>query len=249
MMKSDFGKLGQSFVNFFRQILVAHWRSLLLLSIGVYLPLQIFGLLAVKVWENEAGFPWDEPILVAIHQSSQVQLDVFAAKLTLAGSSRTVIPIVSVIGLVFLLKRRWRTLTYLLTTALGSVIINRTTKEFMHRIRPHLWESPSPELNFSFPSGHAMTSMTLVAALVILTWGSVWCWLILIVGSLYVLAIGWTRLYLGVHFPSDILAGWMVSVAWAIGVSLILKPHLTQAGVITEALPVEETTLLHQETE
>ena len=60
----------------------------------------------------------------------------------------------------------------------------------MHRVRPQLWESPSPEFDYAFPSGHAMTSMTLVAALVILTWGSVWCWLVLIGGSLFVVAIG-----------------------------------------------------------
>ncbi|NEP62112.1 MAG: phosphatase PAP2 family protein, partial [Symploca sp. SIO2G7] len=54
-------------------------------------------------------------------------------------------------------------------------------------------------------------------------WESKWRWLILIVGGLLVLTIGWTRLYLGVHYPSDILAGWMVSVAWAIGASLLIK--------------------------
>jgi undecaprenyl-diphosphatase len=70
--------------------------------------------------------------------------------------------------------------------------------------------------------------MTLVTALVILTWGTRWCWLVLVVGGLFVLAIGWTRLYLGVHYPSDIVAGWMASVAWAVGVSLLIRPHLTK---------------------
>ena len=66
--------------------------------------------------------------------------------------------------------------------------------------------------------------MTLVAALVILTWGSRWQWLVVIIGSVFVLAIAWTRLYLGVHYPSDILASWTASVAWAVGVSLLIKP-------------------------
>lgn len=76
--------------------------------------------------------------------------------------------------------------------------------------------------------------MTLVAALVILTWGTYWCWWVLVVGSAFVLAIGWTRMYLGVHFPSDILAGWLVSVAWAIGVSLLIRPHLTKPSIVNE---------------
>ncbi len=245
MIKSNFWKLPLSFLSFFKQLLIAHWRSLLLLLIGVYLPLQVFGLLAVEIWENEGGFPWDVPILIAIHTAARTQLDVFATTLTRLGSVWTAFPVVSAIALVLLLRRRWRSLTYLLTTTLGSTIINRTVKEIMHRLRPQLWESPTPEFDYAFPSGHAMTSMTLIAALVILTWDSFWCWLVLIFGSLFVVAIGWTRLYLGVHFPSDILAGWMVSVAWAIGVSLLIRPHLTRA-VLDEQVS-DETSLMPQE--
>ena len=189
MIKSNW-KLSLSFLNFFKQLLIAHWRSLLILFIGIYLPLQVFGLLAVEVWEDKGGFPWDISILLAVHSIAKVQLNVFAATLTRLGSFWTVFPIVSAIALILLLKKKWRSLTYLLTTVIGSTIINRTAKEIMHRVRPQLWESPSPEFDYAFPSGHAMTSMTLVAALVILTWGSVWCWLVLIGGSLFVVAIG-----------------------------------------------------------
>lgn len=236
MFKTDLWKLVLSFNSFLKQLLLAHWRSLLLLLLGVYLPLQVFGLLALEILENQGGFPWDVPILLAIHKTAQARLDVFAVLLTKLGSFRIVSPIVSVIALVLLLRRRWRSLTYLLLTMLGSAFINRTTKELLHRIRPHLWDSLSKELDYAFPSGHAMTSMTLVAALVILTWGSIWCWLILVVGSLFVVAIAWTRLYLGVHFPSDILAGWMVSIAWAVGVSLLIRPHLTKPSTVSDEI-------------
>ncbi|KAB8335653.1 phosphatase PAP2 family protein [Scytonema tolypothrichoides VB-61278] len=249
MFSTDLSKLIPSFLNFSKKLLVARWRSLVVLLIGVYLPLQIFGLLALEVWKNQGGFPWDVPILMAVHSTARAQLDVIAVTLTQFGSIRIVFPIVCVIGLVLLIQKRWRSLTYLLTTAIGSAIINRTAKEFMHRVRPHLWDSLAPESSFSFPSGHSMTSMTLVAALVILTWGSVWCWVVLIAGSLFVLGIGWTRLYLGVHFPSDILAGWMVSIAWAIGVSLVIRPSLTKDSIISETPPQEETTLLPEETQ
>lgn len=248
MLQTNPGKLIESFVNFFKQLLVARWRSLLLLLIGIYLPLQIFGLLALHVWQNQGGFPWDDPILLAVHKTSQAQLDFFATRLTQLGSPRATLPFAGATGLVLLFLRRWRSLTYLLTTTVGSAIVNRTVKVFMHRVRPHLWESIAPESSFAFPSGHSMASMTLVAALVILTWGSAWCWLILILGSAFVVAIAWTRIYLGVHFPSDILAGWMVSIAWAIGVSLIIKPHLTtSSGAIPETPPIDETTLLPEE--
>jgi len=234
MFKSDFWKLVESFLKFLQQLLIAHWRSLLVLLIGVYLPLQVFGELAEEVWENEGGFPWDVPILLAIHLTSQPRLDVFATTLTKFGVFWGVFPLSAVIVLVLLRQRQWRSLAYLISTLLGSIIINRTAKVLLHRVRPHLWKSPSPELDYGFPSGHAMSSMTLVVALIILTWGTRWCWLVLIVGGLFVLAIAWTRLYLGVHYPSDILAGWMVSIAWAVGVSFVIKLHSSKQTKVNE---------------
>ncbi|MBD2534123.1 phosphatase PAP2 family protein [Nostoc flagelliforme FACHB-838] len=236
----------QSPIAFGQKLLINHWRSLLLLFVGVYLPLQIFGLLAFKVEQNQGGFPWDLSILVAIHSVAQLQLDEFAVLLTKMGSFWTVLPTLSVIALILLLQRRWRSLTYLLITTAGSATIKRTAKEFWHRVRPDMWTSAAPEFDYSFPSGHAMTSMTLIVILVVLTWDSVWCWLTVMLGSVFILAIGWTRLYLGVHFPSDIIAGWMVAIAWAIGVSLIIRPFSQSANIISEQ-PASETKLFPEE--
>lgn len=225
MINARIWKLLQSFVRSLGRLLVAHWRSLLLLLVGVYLPLQVFGELAEEVWENEGGFPWDVPILLAIHSMANPQLDFLAVTLTKLGVFWGVFPVATIIALALFIRRRWRSLTYLITTLLGSIVINRTAKVLLHRVRPHLWESPAPEFDYGFPSGHAMSSMTLVAVLVILSWNSRWRWWVLAVGTFFVLVIGWTRLYLGVHYPSDILAGWMASIAWAVGVSWIVKPR------------------------
>lgn len=189
--------------------------------------MQVFGELAEDVWENQGGFPWDVPILLSIHTTAQPQLDTLASILTKFGVFWGVFPIAILMALILLIQRKWRSLAYLIPTLLGSIVINRTAKVLLHRVRPHLWESPAPELDYGFPSGHAMSSMTLVAALVILAWGTRWFWLVVMIGSLFVLVIAWTRLYLGVHYPSDILAGWMASIAWAVGVSLLIKPHST----------------------
>ena len=241
MFNSNIGQLLQSFLSFLKQRLVNHWRSLLLLLIGVYLPLQGFGELAEEVWEHEGGFPWDVPILLLIHITAQPQLDAFASLLTKFGVFWGVFPVATAISIALLIQRRWRSLAYLIPTLLGSIIINRTAKVLLHRVRPHLWPSPSPEFDYGFPSGHAMSSMTLVAALVILTWGTRWFWSVLIVGTAFVLAIGWTRLYLGVHYPSDILAGWMASIAWVVGVSLFIKPHSGKPSTVPETQPQTET--------
>jgi membrane-associated phospholipid phosphatase len=248
-------KESQSPLSFLKNLLIARWRSLLLLLIGVYLPLQVFEILTVKIWENEAGLPWDVPILLAVHSTANPQLDVLAVTLAIIGLPWTAVPILGAIALILLLQKRWRwsptdrrsSLAYLLTASLGSVIINRTAKELMHRVRPQLWQSIAPESSFAFPSAHAMTSITLVAILLFLTWASSWRWLILTFGSFYIIAIGWCRLYLGVHFPSDILAGWMVALGWTIGVSLIIKPYKTIAKSVNSDRPKDETTLLPEE--
>ncbi|MEH1835839.1 MAG: phosphatase PAP2 family protein [Nostoc sp.] len=240
-------KESQSPLCFIRNLLIARWRSLLLLLIGVYLPLQVFEILTVKIWQNQAGFPWDVPILLAVHSTANPQLDFLAVALAIIGLPWTAIPILGVIALILLLQKRWRSLAYLLTASVGSIIINLTAKELMHRVRPQLWQSIAPESSFAFPSAHAMTSVTLVAILLFLTWASSWHWLVLIFGSLYVIAIAWCRLYLGVHFPSDILAGWMVTLGWTIGVSLIIKPYITKVKSVDGKPPEDETTLLPEE--
>ncbi|MEH1841360.1 MAG: phosphatase PAP2 family protein [Nostoc sp.] len=237
----------QSPLSFIKNLLIAHWRSLLLLLIGVYLPLQIFEILTVKIWENKAGFPWDVPILLAVHSTANPQLDVLAVTLAIIGEPWMAIPILGAIALILLLQKRWRSLAYLLTVSAGSVIINRTAKELMHRVRPQLWQSIAPESSFAFPSGHAMASITVVVILLFLTWDSSWRWFAFIFGSLYIIAIGWCRLYLGVHFPSDVLAGWMVALGWTIGVSLIIKPYITIAKSVDGERPEDETTLLPEE--
>ncbi|MBC1220500.1 phosphatase PAP2 family protein [Nostoc sp. UCD121] len=240
-------KESQSPLSFLKNLLIARWRSLLLLLIGVYLPLQVFEILTVKIWENQAGFPWDVPILLAVHSTANPQFDVLAVTLAIIGLPWMAIPILGAIALILLLQKRWRSLAYLLTVSLGSVIINRTAKELMHRVRPQLWQSIAPESSFAFPSGHAMTSITLVAILLSLTWASSWRWLVFSFGSLYIIAIAWCRLYLGVHFPSDILAGWMVTLGWTIGVSIIIKPYITKVKSVDSELPKNETTLLPEE--
>jgi membrane-associated phospholipid phosphatase len=244
-LKKDSFK-SKSLLNFLKDLLRSHWRSLLLMFMGVYLPLQVVEILAVKIWHHEGGFFWDIPILLAIHSTANPQLDTFAVVVTKWGSFWTALPVLSAIAALLLNKRRWRTLTYLLTTAVGNILINRTAKEFMHRVRPQLWISKAPEFDYAFPSGHAMTSMTLVAILVILAWHTPWRWLVLTIGTVYLLTIAWTRIYLGVHFPSDILAGWMVALSWAIGVSLIIKPNLHRVSTINSNTRVE-TTLIAEE--
>lgn len=216
----------QSFIYFLNRWLQRNWQPLLFLF-GTYVPLAIFAVLAMQIWQLEGGLSWDVAIMQTIHAKTNPMLDRIVPIWTQFGTRWGVFPASALIAVGLLYARRWRFLTYWLITVSGCGLINHVAKLWLHRVRPSLWEYP-PVPEFSFPSGHAMASMGFVAALIVLTWNTnwrIWVWLL---GGFFVVTIGLTRLYLGVHYPSDILAGWMLSIAWAIGVSLIVKPLIVK---------------------
>lgn len=85
-----------------------------------------------------------------------------------------------------------------------------------------LWTWATPAGGYSFPSGHATGSMALTAVFVMLAWPTRGRWWALLGGAVYAIGVGLSRLHLGVHFPSDILAGWAVALAWVAGIRLFL---------------------------
>ena len=194
---------------------------LLALFLGVLAPLWAFGVLAEDVWQRE-GFAWDAPILRAIHRVATPELDRLAVAVTMVGGARGMVPLCLLALGVLLARRRWRAATFVALAYGGAVALDALAKAAFRSARPHLWVSPAPETGYGFPSGHAMGSMALLAALVILAWPTRGRWLALLVGAAAVTAIGLSRLYLGVHYPSDVLGAWAAALAWVIGLRLIL---------------------------
>jgi membrane-associated phospholipid phosphatase len=196
--------------------------ALLGLFCGIGIPLLLFGSLAEDVWTRE-GFSWDTGILLALHARATPALDRLMLTLTAIGGPLPMAALAGAIAL-FLVWRRWLGNAALFATIVGgAALLNLLAKLLFQRQRPTLWPSLAPETDYGFPSGHAMGSMALVAALVFLLWGTRWRWPVLVVGTIFVLGVGLSRLYLGVHYPSDILAGWSASLAWACGVRALWR--------------------------
>lgn len=94
-------------------------------------------------------------------------------------------------------------------------------KTIFDRARPELWHHTTIENSFSFPSGHAATSMILACLFLYLARNAKQFKLIVFGQILYVVAIGLSRLYLGVHYPTDIIGGWLTAMSCALIVLLL----------------------------
>jgi membrane-associated phospholipid phosphatase len=205
----------------------ARWKLLLILFFGVGLPLVAFGALAEDV-ASEGGLPWDTPILRLVHGHSTPGRDAAMKLISAVGYAYGVVPAGFVIFFALLAARRRGNALFWAVAVGGAGVLNQGAKLFFRRTRPELWLSPAPEPTYSFPSGHAMGSMALVAALAVLAWPTRWRWWAIILGSTFTLLVGFSRIYLGVHYPSDVAAGWAASLAWVLGLSQIAYGRLVK---------------------
>ena len=137
---------------------------------------------------------------------------------TVLGGTATAVLVMTLATVFLLIRQRRRLATFVVTTGLGLAALGPATKAIVDRARPMvdvpIVQTPS---NASFPSGHSMTAVVVFGALLLVTLPSVrrrarpW----LIAGAVLVMvAVGLTRLALGVHFVSDVLAGWALGVGW-----------------------------------
>ena len=201
-----------------------HGLRLLLLFIGLLLPLWGFAELVDELREGEP-FVFDEPILVLAHEMATAGFDRAFLVFSALGYQWGVVPFDIALVVILALRRRAREGLFAGLALGGSALLNLMTKQLFARERPSLWESIAPETSFSFPSGHAMGSMTLAWVCLLLAWRTPWRWPVLIVVSLFTVMVGLSRVYLGVHYPSDILAGWTAASVWAVGCFFLVFRH------------------------
>ena len=218
MLPADTLANGRRFIaGLFRE----HGGRLVLLFLCLLAPLWLFVELADEIHELE-DFYFDDALLLQAHALSGPSLDRFFMVLSALGYQWGVVPADIALTLGLLVARRWREATFAGVSLGGSALLNMATKQFFQRDRPALWESIAPEHTFSFPSGHAMGSATLAMVVLLLCWHTRFRWPVVVLAALFALAVGASRIYLGVHYPSDILGGWAAGVAWVSGVYLVL---------------------------
>jgi membrane-associated phospholipid phosphatase len=202
-------------VDFLRQRLL----RLLLLFVGLLLPLWGFAELADEVHEGES-FGFDPPILRFAHGLASDGLDRVFMFFSAVGYAWGVVPVDIALIAILAWRRRMREGLFAGVAIVGSALLNMATKQFFARERPALWESIAPETTYSFPSAHAMGSATLAWVLLLLAWRTRWRWPVTIGMAAFAVMVAFSRVYLGVHYPSDILAGWAAASVWTAAVYL-----------------------------
>ena len=173
----------------------------------------------------------DQRIILALRTSDTqdpigpVWFEEAVRDLTALGSTLVLsIAVLTVVGFL-LLVRHWRAAMFTFAASVGGQLVSHMLKEFFGRPRPDLIPHEAAVFTPSFPSGHAMMS-----AVVYLTLASLVARLIhrrrlklyvMSIAIVFAILIGVSRVYLGVHWPSDVLAGWMIGASWALACWLI----------------------------
>ncbi|OKH52565.1 phosphatase PAP2 family protein [Calothrix sp. HK-06] len=177
--------------------------------------LFVLAKLAEEVLERES-FAFDKSILLWIRSYANPSLDNLMLFITQLGNSSVVV-ILAGITILTLLWRRYRLEAMIFVlTCLGAFILNTGLKLFFSKVRPQLWKQLIVETSYSFPSGHALGSMVLYGFIAYLLANrySKYSKIIYFIAIILIGAIGLSRLYLGVHWPTDIIAGYGVGFLW-----------------------------------
>lgn len=214
--------------------------GLLLAALAIW----AFSEIAEEVLEKESA-AIDKSILLTIRLLHTPLLDQIMLGITFMGDPSVLLVACLVLGIWLLYRRYLSQATTLALVALGAVGLNYLLKVTFGRARPQLWERVVDVGQYSFPSGHAMVSMVIygyigyVLATKFRRWGA---W-ILSLTVLLVISIGFSRLYLGVHWPTDIVAGYAAGLVWLI--TCVFSVEVWRQYRASRGLPEEEEVSLN----
>lgn len=185
-------------------------------------------LLALRDPNNHAlaiGPSWMEPVM---HDIS-----------ALGGVAIVSLMLLAVSGLL-LLERKYRMMVFMASATIGGTVGMLLLKSFFQRPRPDVVPHLTDITQTSFPSGHSMVSAVVYLTLAVLLAKSTTSRKLkayfLFLGITTTVLVGFSRVYLGVHYPTDVLAGWCAGAAWA-SVCYLIAEWLQRRGNVEEESP------------
>jgi undecaprenyl-diphosphatase len=161
----------------------------------------------------------------------------------LGGPTVLGLTVLAVVGFL-VLHGMHRNAAFVFLASAGGWLLNDVLKELFARPRPQVVPHLREVMTLSFPSGHALTSaavfLTLGALLMRVAESRLAKFYCMFVATLATLLVGATRVYLGVHYPTDVLAGWLIGVSWALFCWLLERAVERRAGLERERAEAED---------
>ena len=176
-----------------------------------------YGIRRAGIWDS--GTPWERSLLRWFHaQALPSWLDAVVLQIPLTGTNLTILPAIIVIGW-WLWKREKRPIEalHIFVVSIGSLSLNPTMKYMLGRDRPDLFPRRGMYNWASYPSGHSILTVALYFTVALMLYRERgWRWPFA-VATLVSLANAYSRLYLAVHWPTDILGGLLIGLVWLAG--------------------------------
>jgi undecaprenyl-diphosphatase len=167
---------------------------------------------------------FDRAALLWIHSTFPGWLDGPMRIVTALGYYWFVLALLVVVVLLFYRKGWKLSAILLLVSTAGSAVLTTVLKSVIQRARPELFDSGYHASFYSFPSGHATVAVGLYGMLTLVLayrLRGAARWTVVVSGILVVLLIGFSRLYLGVHYPTDVVAGYLAALVWLVCVGAV----------------------------
>lgn len=162
---------------------------------------------------------FDSALVNAIHGWRSDVLTPWVIGATGLGAFTWVVPIAAIVVVVALVRRRWQAAVFLVVVVAVGYFWGTVAQDLIRRTRPLQVQALIPvPAAFSFPSGHSYTSTLLYGAIAFFIWRvapRLWQRIVgVVLCGFLIVVIGLSRVYLGVHWPTDVIGGWLIGGAW-----------------------------------
>ena len=199
----------QSLISFTPYFLGGLGVGSIVLALGVFLARYL-------LWKWL--LPIEKAILLFFKDHARPYLTSSMIVMTFLAQGQVTMPLLIFIGGLLIYRHESAAALVLVMNLSGSWLLNGIFKSFFRRQRPDLWASPDRPMDYSYPSGHSMSAISFYGLLAIYFthFFAIPITVTAAIASSISLLVGFSRVYLGVHWPTDVLSGWLAGLIWLI---------------------------------